>query len=62
MKFLMALAVMLSSLAVVGVATTSPAEAHFKKKHHHAKYYKAKRCHKYKHVSYRKYKACKRHW
>jgi hypothetical protein len=46
MKTLMALAVMLSSLAVVGVATTSPAEAHFKKRHHHAKFYKAKKCHK----------------
>ena len=45
MKTLMALAVMLSSLAVVGVATTSPAEAHFKKRHHHAKFYKAKKCH-----------------
>ena len=46
MKTLMALAVMLSSLAVVGVATTSPAEAHFKKRHYHAKFYKAKKCHK----------------
>jgi len=45
----MALAVMLSSLAVVGVATTSPAEAHFKKRHHHAKFYKAKKCHKRAH-------------
>ncbi|MTD95912.1 hypothetical protein GIW81_16355 [Hyphomicrobium sp. xq] len=49
MKTLMALAVMLSSLAVVGVATTSPAEAHFKKRHHHAKFYKAKKCHKHRH-------------
>ena len=49
MKTLMALAVMLSSLAVVGVATTSPAEAHFKKRHHHAKFYKAKKCHKNRH-------------
>ena len=49
MKSLMALAVMLSSLAVVGVATTSPAEAHFKKRHHHAKFYKAKKCHKHRH-------------
>jgi hypothetical protein len=49
MKTLMALAVMLSSLAVVGVATTSPAEAHFKKRHHHAKFYKAKKCHKRAH-------------
>jgi hypothetical protein len=48
MKTLMALAVMLSSLAVVGVATTSPAEAHFKKRHHHAKFYKAKKCHKHR--------------
>ena len=62
MKSLMALAIMLSSLAVVGVATTSPAEAHFKKKHHHAKFYKAKKCKKYKHVNFRKSKACKRHW
>jgi hypothetical protein len=49
MKTIMALAVMLSSLAVVGVATTSPAEAHFKKRHHHAKFYKAKKCHKHRH-------------
>jgi hypothetical protein len=49
MKTLMALAVLLSSLAVVGVATTSPAEAHFKKRHHHAKFYKAKKCHKHRH-------------
>ena len=49
MKTLIALAVMLSSLAVVGVATTSPAEAHFKKRHHHAKFYKAKKCHKHRH-------------
>jgi hypothetical protein len=49
MKTLMALAVMMSSLAVVGVATTSPAEAHFKKRHHHAKFYKAKKCHKHRH-------------
>ena len=49
MKTLMALAVMLSSLAVIGVATTSPAEAHFKKRHHHAKFYKAKKCHKHRH-------------
>jgi hypothetical protein len=62
MKTLMALAVALSTLAVAGVAATSPAEAHFKKKHHHAKFYKAKKCHKYKHVSFRKYKACKMHY
>jgi hypothetical protein len=49
MKTLIALAVMLSSLAVVSVATTSPAEAHFKKRHHHAKFYKAKKCHKHRH-------------
>jgi hypothetical protein len=49
MKTLIALAVMLSSLAIVGVATTSPAEAHFKKRHHHAKFYKAKKCHKHRH-------------
>jgi len=50
MKALMALAVMLSSLAVVGVATTSPAEAHFKKKHHHHKLYKHKKHKKHKHL------------
>lgn len=61
MKSLIALAVMLSSFAIVGVATTSPAEAHYKKKHHHAKYYKAKKCNKYKHINFRKYKACKKH-
>jgi len=61
MKSLMAVAVALSSLAVVGFATTSPAEAHFKKKHHHAKYYKAKKCQKYKHVNFRKYKKCRAH-
>ena len=62
MKSLMALAVALSCFAVVGVATTSPAEAHFKKKHHHGKFYKAKTCKKYKHVNFHKYKACKKHW
>ena len=47
MKFLMALAVMLSTFAMVGVATTSPADAHFKKRHYHAKYYKAGKCKKH---------------
>jgi hypothetical protein len=55
----MALAVMLSSLAVVGVATTSPAEAHFNKKHHHAKYYKHGKCKKHGHFFRHK---CKKHW
>jgi hypothetical protein len=59
MKSLMALAVMLSSLAVVGVATTSPAEAHFNKKHHHAKYYKHGKCKKHGHFFRHK---CKKHW
>ncbi len=49
MKSLMALAVVLSTFAIVGVATTSPAEAHFKKRHHHAKYYKAGKCKKHVH-------------
>ncbi|MFN3626111.1 MAG: hypothetical protein ACK4TP_18915 [Hyphomicrobium sp.] len=59
MKSLMALAVALSSLAVVGVATTSPAEAHFKKKccHHHYKHYK---CKKHKHWFWKKHKKCHR--
>ncbi|KAB2940099.1 MAG: hypothetical protein K8F92_03095 [Hyphomicrobium sp.] len=61
MKLLMALAVMLSSLAVVGVATTSPAEAHFKKRHHHVHHYKHHKCHK--HVRwFRKHKKCRKHW
>lgn len=59
MKALMALAVMLSSLAVVSVASTSPAEAHFKKKPHHHHYYKHfKKCHKHGHW---KHKKCHRH-
>jgi hypothetical protein len=58
MKALMALAVMLSSLAVVGVATTSPAEAHFKKKHHH--HYKHYKCHKHKHHFF-KHRKCHKH-
>jgi len=61
MKFLMALAVMLSTFAMVGVATTSPAEAHFKKKHHHAKYYKAHKCKKHHHW-FRAHKKCRKHW
>ena len=60
MKFLMALAVMLSTFAMVGVATTSPAEAHFKK-HHHAKYYKAHKCKKHHHW-FRAHKKCRKHW
>jgi len=60
MKSLMALAVLLSSFAVVGVATSSPAEATFKKKAHHAKYYKAKKCKKYKKVNFYKYKKCRK--
>lgn len=59
MKTLMALVIAATSLAVVGVATTSPAEAHFKKKHHHAKYYKAGKCKKHGHW-FRKHK-CHRH-
>lgn len=62
MKSLLALAIMLSSLAAFGVATSSPAEAHFKKRHHHAKYYKAKKCQKWRHVSFRKYRKCRKHW
>jgi len=58
MKALIALAVMLSSLAVVGVATTSPAEAHFKKKHHH--HYKHFKCKKHKHGYWKKHK-CHKH-
>lgn len=61
MKFLMALAVMLSSLAMVGVATTSPAEAHFKKRYHHVHHYKHHKCHKHKHW-FRKHKKCHKHW
>jgi hypothetical protein len=58
MKALMALAVMLSSLAAVGVATTSPAEAHFNKKHHgHYKHYKHAKCHKH----LWKHKKCHKH-
>jgi len=61
MKSLLALAVMLSSFAIVGVATTSPAEAHFKKRHHHHRHYKHQKCHR-KHVHlFRKHKTC-RHW
>jgi hypothetical protein len=56
----MALAVMLSSLAVVGVATTSPAEAHFKKRYYNAKYYKAKKCKKHGYW-FRKHR-CHKHW
>jgi hypothetical protein len=59
MKTLMALVIAATSLAVVGVATTSPAEAHFKKKHHHAKYYKHGKCKKHGHW-FRKHK-CHRH-
>lgn len=59
MKALMALAVMLSSIAVAGVATTSPAEAHFKKKPHHHHHYKHfKKCHKHGHW---KHKKCHKH-
>ena len=61
MKSLMALAVVLSTFAMVGVATTSPAEAHFKKRHHHAKFYKAGKCKKHVHW-FRKHKKCHRHW
>ncbi|HEY8246713.1 MAG TPA: hypothetical protein VIG38_05480 [Hyphomicrobium sp.] len=61
MKFLMALAVMLSTFAMVGVATTSPAEAHFKKKHYHAKYYKAGKCKKDGHW-FRAHNKCRKHW
>ena len=60
MKTLLALAVMMSSLAVVGVATTSPAEAHFKKRHHHAKFYKAKKCCKKHRHWFRKHR-CHKH-
>jgi hypothetical protein len=60
MKFLMALAVMLSTFAMVGVATTSPADAHFKKRHHHAKYYKAHKCKK--HHWFRAHRKCGKHW
>ncbi|MFA5901198.1 MAG: hypothetical protein WC829_19020 [Hyphomicrobium sp.] len=60
MKSLIALAVLLSSFAVVGVATTSPAEAHFKKKHHHHRHYKAHKCHKHGHW-FRKHKKCRMH-
>ncbi len=59
MKSLIALAVMLSSLAVVGVATTSPAEAHFKKKHHH--HYKHFKGHKHKHGFWKRHKKCHKH-
>lgn len=59
MKSLMALAIALSSLAVVGVATTSPAEAHFKKKHHH--HYKHYKCQKHKHGFWKKHKKCHKH-
>jgi len=60
MKSLMALAVVLSTFAMVGVATTSPAEAHFKKRHHHAKYYKAGKCKKHVHW-FRRHKRCHKH-
>jgi hypothetical protein len=59
MKSIVALAVMLSTLAVVSVGTTSSAEAHFKKRHHHAKFYKAHKCKK--HHWFRKHK-CHKHW
>ena len=59
MKTLMALAVALSSLAVVGVATTSPAEAHFKKHHHH-KHFKHAKCKKHGHWHFKKHRKCHR--
>ncbi len=60
MKSLMALAVVLSTFAIVGVATTSPAEAHFKKRHHHAKFYKSGKCEKHVHW-FRRHKRCHKH-
>ncbi|WP_139247291.1 hypothetical protein [Hyphomicrobium sp. NDB2Meth4] len=60
MKTLMALAVALSSLAVVSVATTSPAEAHFKKCHHHHKHFKHAKCKKHGHWHCKKHRKCHR--
>ena len=62
MKSVMALAIALGSLAMVSVATTSPAEAHFAKKHHHHhyKHYKHHKCHK--HHYFMKHKKCHKHW
>jgi hypothetical protein len=57
MKSLMALVIALSSLAVVSVATTAPAEAHFCKKHHHHHHLK---CKKHKHVHF-KHRKCHKH-
>ncbi len=59
MKSVLALAVMLSSLAAFGVATTTSAEAHFKKRHHHAKFHKGHKCKK--HFGF-KHKRCHKHW
>lgn len=59
MKSLMALVIALGSLAMVGVATTSPAEAHFAKKHHHHHHYKH---HKGKKHHFWKHKKCHKHW
>ncbi len=62
MKSLMALAVVLSTFAMVGVATTSSAEAHFKKKHHHGKYYKAGKCKKHGHWFRKHHRKCHEDW
>lgn len=64
MKALMAVAIALGTFAFAGVATTTSADAHFKRdrahhmKHSKVRHFKAKKCAKYKRVSLRKYRAC----
>jgi hypothetical protein len=62
MKSLLAVAIMLGSIAAVGVATTTSAEAHFHKRHHHAKFHKHHRHHKFKKHRFFKHKRCHGHW
>ncbi|MDH4980869.1 hypothetical protein [Hyphomicrobium sp. D-2] len=64
MKALLAVAIALGTVSFAGVATTTSADAHFKRdraphvKHYKAKRLKANKCAKYKRVSLRKYRAC----